>query len=342
MRKRLSLGLLVAAVGLGCGSRTPPAAAPAAPAPPATSAAVPVPAKGPDGWLTTLDQGHPLVGKIYDTANVRLRDERWLFAAVDQADFILLGEQHDNPDHHRLQAKLVAAVVHAGLRPTVALEMLEPDDDAIVSRYRAEPGATAAGLGPALAWEKSGWPPWAEYQPIADVAFQAGLPLVSANLPRALVRSIAHEGVLALPPGDVARLGLDQPLAPATESALEDELRGSHCGQLPEKMVAPMALAQRARDGQMASRMLSFQGKVFLVAGAGHARTDRGVPARLRAARPDAKILSIGFVEVDASKTTPDSYAARFGAVRLPFDFVWFTPRAKDDDPCAGFHIHHP
>lgn len=292
-------------------------------------------------WVTSLDRDSPLVGKIRQPAAAAFVDERALFAALAGADFVLLGEQHDNVDHHRLQAEAIAALVLAGRRPTVLLEMLEPDDDAVVSGYRGNAQATAAGLGPLLAWEKRGWSTWSAYLPIADVAFRANLPFASANLPQGVVRDIAHRGLAAVPASDALRLGLDVPLAPPLESSLEDELRASHCGQLPEAMVGSMALAQRARDGQMASRMLSTSGPVVLIAGAGHVRNDRGVPLRLRAASAGRGVVSVAFVEVDARHGTPGEYSARYGATSLPFDFVWFTPRANDDDPCAGFSMSH-
>jgi uncharacterized iron-regulated protein len=295
----------------------------------------------PPSWQSPLDRDHPLVGKIWQSATQTMVDASAVAAALAQADFILLGEKHDNPDHHRLQADAILSIVRAGRRPTLALEMLEPLEDAIVERYRAG-GSGAPGLGAALGWEKSGWPPWPTYLPIADVAFTAGLPLVSANLPRDVVRGIARHGTGGLDPQTIARLGLDRPLAPALEASLQDELRASHCGQLPEAMVGPMALAQRARDGQMADRMLAATGPVVLIAGAGHVRSDRGVPPHLLVARPGARMVSVGFVEVEQPLHMPEAYAARFGAPRLPFDFVWFTPRANDDDPCADFHMHRP
>ncbi len=249
---------------------------------------------------------------------------------------MLLGEQHDNADHHRLQARVIAELVERSRKPTVLLEMLEPDDDARVDRYRADPHAAAAGLGPVLAWDQSGWPAWSSYVPIVEVAFDAGLRIGSANLPRSVVREIAHEGKEALPPDAAARLGLDRPLAPALEASLEGELRTSHCGQLPESMVGAMALAQRARDGQMGLRMVSSGAPVVLIAGAGHVRVDRGVPLRIHAARPGARVASLAFVEVDPARGAVAAYAARFDASALPFDFVWFTPRARDEDPCSA------
>jgi len=35
-------------------------------------------------------------------------------------------------------------------------------------------------------------------------------------------------------------------------------------------------------------------------------------------------------------------YAARFGAARLPFDYVWFTARADNVDPCARMRQSAP
>jgi uncharacterized iron-regulated protein len=294
-------------------------------------------------WASTFDRDHPLVGKVWETKAGSWVDPSALTARAARADFVLLGEQHDNPDHHRLQASILASMVRAGTRPAVLLEMLDTEQDAIVEKYRAAPGSTARGLGPALDWDKGGWPAWSFYLPIAEVAFDSGLLLASANLPRAAVRAIVRDGLSGVPPERVSSLGLDVPLAAPLEASLEEEMRSSHCGQLPEAMVAPMALAQRARDGQMAARLIEVERPgtpVALIAGSGHVRTDRGVAMRLREAKPEARVLSVAFVEVDAALTAPEAYAPRFRAVRLPFDFAWFTPRAKDDDPCAGFHVH--
>ncbi len=303
--------------------------------------ALPTPtAPVPPPWTSTLDRDLPLVGKVWQPATAAMVEPSAVLAACARADFVLLGEKHDNPDHHRLQANAIAALVHAGRKPAVLLEMLEPDSDAVVARYRATPGAAALGLGAAVGWDRTGWPPWPTYLPIAEVAFDAGLPLLSANLAHDDVRSIARHGKEGVDAETSARLGLDRPMPAPLEASLEEELRGSHCGQLPEAMVAPMALAQRARDGQMAARLIGAPGPAVLIAGAGHTRTDRGVPQRLAALRPGAAIVSVAFVEVEAGLPTPAAYAARFNASSLPFDFVWFTPRANDDDPCADFHMH--
>ena len=290
-------------------------------------------------WLTKLDRDHPLVGKIWSVREARFTDQPSVLRALGDASFVLLGEKHDNPDHHRLQASALAALVARGKKPVVAWEMLELPAQARLDAYRAQPGATAENLGPALSWESSSWPPWPEYLPIAEVAFEAQLRMVAANLPQSVARSLVHEGASALGPQDAQRLGLDHPFPGDLETSLRDELRASHCGHLPETMIAPMALAQHARDAQMAKSMTdaaSAQG-VVLIAGAGHVRVDRGVPFYLALGGRDARVISIALIEVETGETSPPSYARQFGAASLPFDFVWFTPRKSDEDPCARF-----
>ena len=53
-----------------------------------------------------------------------------------------------------------------------------------------------------------------------------------------------------------------------------------------------------------------------------------------RCRRRTRSIASVAFVEVDAAAVKPGDYAARFGSDTLPFDYVWFTPKVDDGDPC--------
>jgi uncharacterized iron-regulated protein len=117
---------------------------------------------------------------------------------------------------------------------------------------------------------------------------------------------------------------------------MEREIRDAHCGELPDTMVPSMVTAQRARDAQLAERLLATQRDgAVLIAGTGHVRSDRGVPAYLAVRAPGVVIASVAFVEVASGRLAPADYAERFGAARLPFDYVWFTTRADDADPCA-------
>jgi hypothetical protein len=113
--------------------------------------------------------------------------------------------------------------------------------------------------------------------------------------------------------------------------------------EMPEPILAGMILAERARDATMAERMVAAdrEGGVVLVAGSGHTRTDRGAPAQLAVAAPSRTRVSIAFVEVDPALRDPAAYGARWGdgLDAPPFDYVSFTPRANDDDPCAALRV---
>jgi uncharacterized iron-regulated protein len=284
--------------------------------------------------VLALGQDHPLTGRIWDVDAARFVTPDALAAAVSGARFILLGERHDHPEHHALQASLLRRMIEAGRRPAVAFEMLDAAQAPALARHLAAAPRDAAGLGDAVGWRRAGWPDWRLYQPIAEAALAAGLPLVAANLPPGAARAAARGDLSALDPALVRRHALDRP-APA-QAALEAEIRDAHCGALPETLVPGLVVAQRARDAQMAERLVAGAGDgAVLIAGAGHVRTDRGVPRALAPLGPDTRVVSVAFLEVADGWTAPAEYAARFDAPRLPFDYVWFTTRADNVDHCA-------
>src|SRR5215470_11936005 len=65
-------------------------------------------------WESQVEQAHPLVGRIWDVWAGAFIGEDALVARLVASRFVLLGERHDNPDHHALQAKLLRAMLEAG------------------------------------------------------------------------------------------------------------------------------------------------------------------------------------------------------------------------------------
>jgi len=82
---------------------------------------------------------------------------------------------------------------------------------------------------------------------------------------------------------------------------------------------------------------MSRYDSAVLIAGAGHVRKDRGVAALLARLRPRQKVVELAFAEVSDDADQPYEYADAFAAPRLPFDYVWFTPRENMQDPCERF-----
>jgi uncharacterized iron-regulated protein len=288
----------------------------------------------PRDWQSPVLQDHPLVGRIWDAAAEAFVDPAELAARLGGADVALLGEKHDNPDHHRLQAWAIEAMARAGRRPLVAFEMIPRDAAGTLEAYLAE-GGDAAGLGPALAWQDSGWPDWALYRPIAEAALDAGLPLSASDLPRAERRQIAERGPGALPAGLRREWGLEAPWTEEMRAGLLEELSAAHCRVAPPEAFAALAEVQRARDAAMADTLadaLSGHDGAVLIAGTGHTRPDRGVPWFLERRQPGLETVSIAFVEAVAGEDAPQDYGGLGGHA-----YLWFTPRVDNADPCEKF-----
>jgi len=288
-------------------------------------------------WRAPLEQQHPLTGHIWDVRAARFVDRDAVVRRLASARYALLGEKHDNPDHHAIQAALLRAMLATGRRPAVVFEQLTADQAPALARHLAASPRDAAGLAEAVNWKRSGWPDYALYQPIVEAALEAGVPIVAGNLANATVRSVARGEPDAVPPELSARYGLDRPLAPAAQARLTAEIRDAHCGHLPASRVQSMVLAQRARDATLADALVRATADGgALIAGVGHVRADHGVPLYLAARAPDAALVVVAPLESREGLTRPEDYAMLFDGT-LPFDFVWFTPRMDYKDPCAGF-----
>ena len=291
-------------------------------------------------WLSAFGTDHPLAGRIWRPSDGRFVDRDTVAAALEEATFGLLGEKHDNPDHHRLQSLLIEALIGRGRRPAVVFEMFATDQAPAIAEYLGANPGDAAGLGAAVGWAERGWPDWEMYAPMVQAALDAGLPVAAADLPKDVARTLRRQGTAGLEAGLIARLGLDRPLDPAARAVMATVLRDSHCGQLPEHMIEPMVLAQRARDAHIALSLVeaatAADGGV-LITGAGHARTDHGVPWHLKRLAPGRLVRTVALIEVSEAMTDPREYAEIFGVESLPFDFVWFTPRVDVGDPCEKF-----
>ena len=236
-------------------------------------------------------------------------------------DFVVLGEIHDNPDHHRVQAEIVEA-----LRPdALVFEMIAQDREDEVNRLRSE-GAGRDALAEALDWDASGWPDFAMYAPILEAAPDALV--FGAALPIEEVRRAVSEGAAEVFGVDAGIFGLDVALDPDEQAAREATQAAAHCDALPAEMLPGMVEAQRLRDAAIANsarwaRTISG-GQVVVITGTGHADRVRGMPAKLLIADPEARILSLGQFE-----EAPDSPEA--------FDAHMLAAPPERDDPCAVF-----
>lgn len=273
-------------------------------------------------WLSPLERDHPLAGRVWDTRAGHFVTAEAAIARAVAARTVILGEAHDNPDHHRLQARVLAAMLLAGRRPALAMEQFDREHQAGLDAARSAGETDAGRVAEAGRFDREGWR-WPDYRPLVELAVRNGLPLIAANLSREDARALMRSG----------RPAQGLVTAPAALAArIEGDIIEGHCGIRPAAGMLPaMVEVQRARDAQMATAMQTAgESGAVLIAGAGHARRDRGAPFYLQAAARET-LLVIAFVEVEQAKNRPGEY--------LPdgqFDFLWFTPRVERGDPCAS------
>jgi uncharacterized iron-regulated protein len=288
-------------------------------------------------WQSPHFRDHPLVGRLYAPADDRFLSEADALGRLAEARYVLLGESHENPDHHRLQVRFIEGLIERGRRPAVAFEMISSSQRRALERHLARNPRDAAGLGPAIGWEQSGWPPWRLYQPIVAAALAGGLPIVPASLAPHTVRSLGRDDPASR---DLAvRLGLTETWPEALQESLEREIVDAHCGQVEGGAVGAMVRVQRVRDAGMARTLIdaSRASGVVLIAGVGHCRNDRGVPYHLRHLDDGAISASLAFIEVSRDGRSPSDYANAFDRPSLPFDLVCFTPRVDIRNACERF-----
>jgi uncharacterized iron-regulated protein len=320
-----ALAAALAVLGAGCAGRP----IPPNPADPIAFAGEP--------WTSPIGRDHRLVGYALATRDGRWVDAAEIEAAAAKADWLLLGETHDNADHHRLQARLLRAAVRDGRRPPLAFEMLDAGQADGLAKALAAPPVTPEAIAEATGWAKSGWPDFALYRPIFEVGLGAGLEVVAVNLPRTVAREAVRKGNAALPDDVRAAMERAGEPSPADLASWAKEMEENHCQEVASELLPGMVRAQRARDAQMALRLAAAGagGKgAVLVTGDGHARADRGVPAWLARLAVPGTVLSIGLVEVDPELRWPRQYLEPYATDRFPFDYVVFTPRAEREEPC--------
>ncbi len=302
-------------------------------------------------------QSHILIDKIWSVSEQKFIAIETLEQKTLTKQVILLGETHDNARHHQLQARFIHFLTEHNRAPAVAFEMLNQNQQSIIDTFTADYYSTKPGYSHSqsadkntdlfakkINWEESGWPEWPYYRPVFFAAINNHLPIIAANMELKQIRKVIKEGsqVLDQEYQDLLKkYQYDKKL----KKELEQEVQSAHCDMLPEKMLSPMLMGQQTRDlaiMQAIQSSLTTNAQTVLIAGSGHTRTDHGMPFYLQQENPELSIISIAFVEVSEDEFTPDDYAQAWSetATRLPFDYVWFTPRAEREDQCEKMRAY--
>lgn len=251
-------------------------------------------------------------------------------AALRGDTLALLGEVHDNPEHHRLRERALRGALQAGWRPAWVMEQFDLEHQEAIDRARRERPRDARHLIDATGAAR-GWA-WDLYTPLVALALEHDLPLWAGNVSRAMASRVIRDGYEAALGADrTAAWNLQRQPDTAWQAAQEREIDVGHCGALPRSMWTAMTRAQFARDAALASLLQRHGSKgAVLLAGNGHVRRDIGVPRWLDPTAL-ARAHAVGFVEAGS----PEPAAGQF-------DHVVRTTRAERADPCEAFKRSRP
>lgn len=270
----------------------------------------------PPAAIAPEGRAHTDLGVIRELASGRTLTPQALVERLAAAPRVLVGEQHDNPDHHALQLWLLRQLAAQRAQGSLLLEMLNPDQQAQVDAAQA---ASQAGQPPtdpyqALSWQAN-WD-WSVYGALVTYALRQPYPLLSANLDRAQILQIYKQRPTLSGAASTTQL---------VQATLLADIRESHCGMLPEAQMPAMLAVQQQRDRRMAERLLAAPTPALLLAGAFHVRKDLGVPLHLQDLGAGEGNAVLVLAEVGRTVSAESA------------DYVWYTAAQPEQDHCAQF-----
>jgi uncharacterized iron-regulated protein len=242
---------------------------------------------GVPGRVPTTAEAAAPPGRLVETATGQvLRSADWL-DALQQADYLLLGEVHDQATHHQVRGQWLRSLD----RPSavVVSEHLPYRPDAGPVRFGPDllAGMTRAGFDPD-AWD------WPLLEPLYAAIARSGMSLIGGDIDTDALLAIGRDQSDASSRDIDALLGA-APLSRQATRALQADLLASHGGRLSVDQLARMVRAQRFRDASLWRAMRSSGGRpVVLLAGVGHVRLDYGVPSLIRTDQPQSRTISVG------------------------------------------------
>ncbi len=226
-----------------------------------------------------------------------------VFARLAQAQAVLLGETHSNPDHHRWQLGVIAGLY--ALRPSMVLgfEMFPRRIQPVLDQWVAGTITEAEFLSKSE-WDRVWGFDASLYMPIFQFARLNRIPMLALNVDRALVQRVSQAGWAAIAATD--REGISDPMPASRDYLLwlyptyrehQAQDPGSappEAGSAPSdaqltdpafrRFVDGMLLWDRAMAQAIAERRSGSNPPLVVgLIGTGHLRSGYGVPAQLKA-----------------------------------------------------------
>lgn len=221
-----------------------------------------------------------------------------VLADMARRDVVLLGEHHDDEDHHRWQAQVLAALHAQRSDMVIGFEMFPRRAQPVLDRWVAGE-ITAAQFLKETEWDQV-WGMSAElYLPLFEFARINRIPMIALNIDRKLSKAISEKGWDAVPESEREGVGRPAPPSQAYRDMLFEIYR-SHArpsekrrarAQEEDTAFRSFVEAQTAWDRAMAEalahraapRANAAKPLVVGIMGSGHIKFGHGVPHQLRA-----------------------------------------------------------
>lgn len=240
---------------------------------------------------------------IRDAATGQTLTPDQLIARLATAPMVIVGEEHTNAEHHRIETWLLQNLNAKRPQGSVLLEMLDVTQQEAVTRVqaasRAGTSVSSSRAAQALRWNP-GWP-WELYRDVVMTALEGPYPLLAANISRQQVNALYANPTF--PSGE-------RTSRPQVLESLSAIIYLMHDGQISGEQVQAMLAIQQHRDRFMAEQLRNAPRPALLIAGGYHAAKDIGVPlhlADLAAGKPVVVMLTTAGTRVSAKQA----------------DFVW-------------------
>ena len=220
---------------------------------------------------------------------------------------VVIGENHENPGHHRIQLDVIKAVHGAGTPLVLGLEMFSADTQPELDHWARGELDEPAFIG---VYQHSWQIPWPLYRDIFHYARDHRLTLIGLNLQQNLARKVAREGFASLTASELKEVpsgitcNVDAVYMAFIKRAFSSHFRD-------EKTLLRFCEAQKLWNTSMALRIIDFQKKnprhtIIVLTGAGHALKG-GLPAEIgHASRLSCKVILPEFPELKRNSVTLD------------------------------------
>lgn len=203
-------------------------------------------------------QAHTIITRMTDRQDVSLSQ---LAAVAVRSDLVLIGEVHDNKDHHDLQLDLIRALFAGNPQLAIGLEMIQTDHQQQLDEWT---GGRMSEQAMQAVFVRNWSPVWHMYRGIFVFARDNHIPMVALNVPIEIVRKVSQQGFASLTREE--KKGLPEGTSCDLRNPQIGMLRKSF-QEVPNhlrdgRMFNNFCEAQTVRNSGMAINMMRYNGKV--------------------------------------------------------------------------------